>query len=81
MKKKNLKSLKLNKKIISNFESQTVTGGTSGCITITYYTEEIADILFDGITWIYDCSGEEGSATSSACADTQNDTSCNCTVA
>lgn len=76
MKKKNLKSLNLNKRSISSFRAQSVNGGSTPIctVTITYLTDEI-------ISWAADCMGGEDPVTSSACADTQNDDSCQCTIA
>ncbi len=40
MKKKSLKSLKLNKKSISNLQEETVVGGSSGCPILTRWIIE-----------------------------------------
>jgi len=78
MKKKNLKSLNLNKRSISNFKAQSVNGGSTPCTTTTtFFTDEIVELA----SWILDCLGGEDPVTSSACADTQNDDSCQCTIA
>jgi hypothetical protein len=77
MKKKNLKSLHLNKRSISSFEAQSINGGSTFCTTITYFTEEILEIA----SWVAGCIADEDPVTSSICADTQNDDSCQCTVA
>ena len=80
MKKKKLKSLNLNKRSISSFKAQSVNGGsTPVCTLTTTFTPDVA-------SWILDCLGDEdpidiGTVNSSACADTQNDDSCQCTIA
>ncbi|MEM6720096.1 MAG: hypothetical protein AAF611_12300 [Bacteroidota bacterium] len=77
MKKRSIKSLKLNKKSISNFKSNSVKGGKEtlegACIIGTLIAGEI-------LSWIYNCNATNP-VNSEACADTQNDASCQCTVA
>ncbi len=58
MKKRNLKSLKLNKKSISNLESNAVKGGDIFTIVVTVQVSidlgyEAAEAL---VTWYYDCN-------------------------
>ena len=80
MKKKKLKSLNLNKRSISSFKAQSVNGGSSPACTLTIF--KVTQDISDGIaSLVLGCLGDEDPIDSSACADTQNDDSCQCTVA
>ena len=69
MKKKNLKSLQLNKKSISNFTSQEIKGGDT--IIACVKTLTIA------VSWMA-CPGTHESC---ACISDNNQNSCDCTIA
>ena len=76
MKKKNLKSLNLNKKSISNFQHNSIKGkGITLAYQICLATLKGPEIMY---SLFFDCHPTFDSC---ACADTQNDDSCQCTVA
>lgn len=78
MKKKELKNLNLNKKSISNLSAKQVKGsGVSEAFQVCYYPVKWA---FDIASYVLGCDDDD-TFDSCACANTQDDESCQCTVA